>query len=211
MERQLPRDDAVLHQQHPAARRRHAPRRLPPGADPRGDEIRRGHGQEGAAPAGRRGHARGHDRGAVGEGAGSEILVADQGQAGVVRGAAGGAGRGGRRRVALVRDASQGGQGRRPEGDGRRRRARGRPQGARTDPAQGRARRLDPARQAGRLPGARPGQVRDLHRRGRQRRRLRQAGARSQEPGDPAAEGQDPERRARPLRPHAGQRRRSAR
>ena len=49
LERQLPRDDAVLHQQHPAARRRHASRRLPPGADPRGDEIRRGHGQEGAA------------------------------------------------------------------------------------------------------------------------------------------------------------------
>ena len=83
VERQLPRDDAVLHQQHPAARRRHASGRLPPGADPRGDEIRRGHGQEGPAPAGRRGHARGHDRGAVGEGAGPEVLLADQGQAGV--------------------------------------------------------------------------------------------------------------------------------
>ena len=47
VERQLPRDDAVLHQQHPAARRRHASGRLPPGADPRGDEIRRRHGQEG--------------------------------------------------------------------------------------------------------------------------------------------------------------------
>ena len=32
-------------------------------------------------------------------------------------------------------------------------------------------------------------------------------GRASQVPGDPAAEGQDPERRARPLRPHAGQRR----
>ena len=71
VERQLPRDDAVLHQQHPAARRRHASGRLPPGADPRGDEIRRGDGQEGTAAARRRGHARGHDRGAVGEGAGS--------------------------------------------------------------------------------------------------------------------------------------------
>ena len=211
VERQLPRDDAVLHQQHPAARRRHASRRLPPGANPRGDEIRRRHGQEGTAPTGRRGHARRHDRGAVGEGAGPEILLADQGQAGVVRGAAGGAGRGGRRRVALVRNAPQGGQARRPEGDGRRRRARGRPQGARTDAPQGRAGRLDPARQARRLPGTRPGKVRDLHRRGRQRRRLRQAGTRPQEPGDPAAERQDPERRARPLRPHARQRRRSAR
>ncbi len=49
VERQLPRDDAVLHQQHPAARRRHASGRLPPGADPRGDQVRRGHGQEGPA------------------------------------------------------------------------------------------------------------------------------------------------------------------
>ena len=56
---------------------------LPPGADPRGDEIRRGHGQEGQSAARRRGHARGHDRGAVGEGAGPEVLLADQGQAGV--------------------------------------------------------------------------------------------------------------------------------
>ena len=40
-----------------------------------------------------------------------------------------------------------------------------------------RARHLLPARQARRLPGARPGQVGDLHRRGRLRRRLGQAGA----------------------------------
>ena len=107
--------------------------------------------------------------------------------------------------AALVRDASEGGEGHHPEGDGRRRGARGRPQGARTDAAQGRAGYLDAARQARRLPGTRSGQVRDLHRRGRQRRRLGQAGARPQEPGDPAAEGQDPERRAGALRPHAGQ------
>jgi DNA gyrase subunit B len=34
VERQLPRDDAVLHQQHPAEGRRHPPRRLPRRADP---------------------------------------------------------------------------------------------------------------------------------------------------------------------------------
>ena len=51
-----------------------------------------------------------------------------------------------------------------------------------------------------------PAKSRDLHRRGRQRRRLGQAGPRPQVPGDPAAEGQDPERRARALRPDAGQR-----
>ncbi len=42
------------------------------------------------------------------------------------------------------------------EGDGRRRGPRSGPQGARADPAQGRARHLHPARQARRLPGARP-------------------------------------------------------
>ena len=34
VDRQLSRDDAVLYQQHPAARRRHPSRRLPRGADP---------------------------------------------------------------------------------------------------------------------------------------------------------------------------------
>ena len=53
--------------------------------------------------------------------------------------------------------------------------------------------------QARRLPGARPGEERDLHRRGRQRRRLGQAGPRPPLPGDPAAQGQDPQRRARAL------------
>ena len=74
-------------------------------------------------------------------------------------------------------------------------RARRGPQGARDGAAQGRARFVVAARQAGRLPGARSGAGRALHRRGRQRRRLRQAGAQPQGPGDPAAAGQDPERR----------------
>ena len=46
----------------------------------------------------------------------------------------------------------------------------------------------------------RPGAVRALPRRGRFRRRLGQAGPRPQVPGDPAAQGQDPQRRARALR-----------
>jgi DNA gyrase subunit B len=62
---------------------------------------------------------------------------------------------------------------------GGRRRARGRAQGARTDAPQGRARYRLAARQARRLPGARSGQVRTLHRRGRFGRRLRQAGPRA--------------------------------
>ena len=40
VERQLPRERAALYQQHPAARRRHAPRRLPRGAHPRHQQIR---------------------------------------------------------------------------------------------------------------------------------------------------------------------------
>jgi DNA gyrase subunit B len=61
------------------------------------------------------------------------------------------------------------------------------------------------ARQARRLPGARSGQVRTVPGRGRQRRRLGQAGPQPPQPGDPAAEGQDPQRRARALRPDAVQ------
>ncbi len=46
---------------------------------------------------------------------------------------------------------------------------------------------------------------RDLSRRGRQRRRLGQAGARPRDPGDPAAARQDPQRRQRLGRQDAGQ------
>ena len=85
--------------------------------------------------------------------------------------------------------------------------ARGGAQGARPGAPQGRARRQLAARQARRLPGARPGAERALHRRGRVGRRLGQAGARSALPGDPAAQGQDPERREGALRQDARQRR----
>ena len=89
--------------------------------------------------------------------------------------------------------------------------ARGGAQGARTDAAQGRARHREPARQARRLPGARSGQVRDLHRRGRFGRRLRQAGPQPRVPGGAAAARQDPQRRARALRQDAVAASRSAR
>ena len=97
-----------------------------------------------------------------------------------------------------------------PEGDRRRRRARSRAQGARSEPQVGDGHRLA-AGQARRLPGARSCQVRAVPGRGRQRRRLGQAGPRPPDPGDPAAQGQDPQRRARALRPHARRRRKSAR
>ncbi len=113
VERRLPRDRAVLHQQHPAARRRHPSGRLPRRADAPGDRLcgigrRR---QEGKGRAHRRRLPRGPDRGAVGQGAGSEILVADQGQAGLLRSAPGGRGRHQRRAEGLVRGASGRSQG----------------------------------------------------------------------------------------------------
>ena len=82
-------------------------------------------------------------------------------------------------------------------------RARGGAQGARSGPPQGRARQHGAAGQAGRLPGTRSVEERDLHRRGRVRRRLGQAGPRSRVPGGAADQGQDSERRKGPLRQDA--------
>ena len=79
-------------------------------------------------------------------------------------------------------------------------------QGARARAPQGRARQLDAAGQAGRLPGARSRAQRDLHRRRRFGRWQRQAGPRPTLPGDPAAQGQDPERREGAVRQDARQR-----
>ena len=60
------------------------------------------------------------------------------------------------------------------------------------------------ARQARRLPGKGPRQVRTVHRRGRLRRRQRQAGPQPRIPGGAAAARQDPQCRARALRQDAG-------
>ena len=125
-----------------------------------------------------------------------EILLADQGQAGLFGSAARGRGHYQRHAQVVARRASGRGQDRRRQGDPGRGGARSRPQGARDD-AQERARHHLAARQARRLPGARSGQIRTVHRRGRFRRRQRQAGAQSRIPGRPAAARQDPQRRAR--------------
>ena len=111
----------------------------------------------------------------------------------------------------LVRGEPAAGQDHRRQGGGSRRRARSGAQGARADAPQGRARHLVPARQARRLPGARSGEVGAVHRRGRFRRRLGQAGPQPRIPGGAAAARQDPQRRARPLRQDARRRSRSAR
>ena len=94
-----------------------------------------------------------------------------------------------------------------PQGGARLAGARRRAQGAGPHAAQERAGELAPARQARRLLDQGPVAERDLHRRGRLRRRLGQAGPRPQHPGGPAAARQDPQRRARPHRQGAAQRR----
>jgi DNA gyrase subunit B len=94
----------------------------------------------------------------------------------------------------------------RRQGDRRGPRARGGPQGARPDAAQGRARIRRHAAQAGRLPGARSGALRAVPGRGRIGRRHRQAGARPPLPGHPAAQGKNSQRREGALRQDAGPR-----
>ena len=203
----------VLHQQHPAARRRHPSRRLPRRAHAPGHRLcRKGRrGAEGEGGAHRRRLPRRPDRRAVVQGARSEILLADQGQAGLLGGAAGGRRRDQRRAECMVRGEPAAGQDHRRQGGGSRRRARSRAQGARADAPQGRARHHLAARQARRLPGARSREVGTVHRRGRFRRRLGQAGPQPRIPGGAAAARQDPQRRARPLRQDARRRSRSAR
>ena len=74
--------------------------------------------------------------------------------------------------------------------------ARGRPQDCHLEPS-------DAPRQAERLHVARPRRQRDLHRRRRFGRRLREAGARPGAPGDPAASRQSPQHRERLARESA--------
>ena len=139
VERQLPRERALLHQQHPAARRRHASGGLPRRADAPGHQLRR-EGQrraQGEGRAHRRRLPRGPDRRPLLQGAGPEVLLADEGQARLVRGAPRGREHHQRRAQRLARGASERGEGHRRQGGRGRGGARGRPQGARTDAQQG--------------------------------------------------------------------------
>ena len=84
------------------------------------------------------------------------------------------------------------------QGDRRLARAPRRPQGARADAPQVGAREHVAAGQARRLLDQRPRVGRALHRRGRLRRRLREAGPRPHLPGDPAAAREDHQQREEP-------------
>ena len=132
----------------------------------------------------------------VGEAARSEVFVADQGQAGVVGGAAGS--RGHRRRTSrtMVRRAPERGQAHRGQGDRSRVRPGSGSPGARSDAAQGGARHFVPSGKACRLPGTGSLEIRAFHRGGRFRRRFRKAGATARQPGGAPAARQDSQCRA---------------
>ena len=89
VEQRLQRAGALLHQQHPAARRRHPPDGPARGDDARDQQVHRRHraGQEGQGRSHRRRHARRPDLRAEREGARAQVLEPDQGQAGVQRSA----------------------------------------------------------------------------------------------------------------------------
>ena len=86
VERLVRRERPVLHQQYSAARRRHAPDRPAAGDDAHAQQLHREgrDRQEGQGRDHRRRHARRPELRAVGEGAGAQVLVADQGQARVL-------------------------------------------------------------------------------------------------------------------------------
>ncbi len=190
----------LVREQHQHHRGRLAPLGLQGGAHRHAQQVRARQGApegEGGQPRGR-GRARGPRRRDLGQAARAAVRGADQDEArqpGRPRPR-----RAGRQRAA--RGVPRGEPGRRAPDHhkGRLRVARppGRPQGARAHAAQERARELVAAGQARRLLEPRPRLGRALHRRGRLRRRLGQAGARPQLPGDPPAAREDHQQREEP-------------
>ena len=168
VERFLHRIDVLLHEQHSAEGRRHASRRLPRRAHAHAERLhrKRDGGEEGEDPDHGRRFARRSHRHPLGEAARSEVLLADQGQAGLVGSEGRRRIRGGREALRVPARASAGSQGHRRQDHRSRACARSRAQGARDDPSQGRARHRRPARKTRRLPGEGSGALRNLHRRG---------------------------------------------
>ncbi len=144
VERRLRRDALHVHQHDQQPRRRHAPRGLQDGSDPGHPEIRRRQRAD-QGPQGddalRRRLPRGTDGRRLGQDQGSEVLIADQGQARLLRGQ--GLGPAGRLRQAGL--LPRGEPPRRQAGSSRRsssRRARARPRARRASSSAARARSI---------------------------------------------------------------------
>ncbi len=202
-----------VRQQHQHARGRLAPVGLPLRADRHAQPLRAGEGppaREGRRAVGR-GRARGPDRRHLREAAGPAVRGPDEDQA---RQPGHGRLRPERRQPRagrVPRGEPAGGQPGRQEGRLGRPGPRRRPQGARPHAPQVRAGELRAAGQARRLLRARPLADRAVHRRGRLRGRLGQAGPRPRDPGGAPAARQDPQRREGAHRQGAAEQRRSRR
>ncbi len=140
--------------------------------------------------------ARGAHRHRVGAAHRSAVRGPDQGEARQHRDALARRARNQHPRHPLARGAPEPGEGARRQGVERGAGALGGEVGARSHPAQDRARRCGHARQARRLRLARPRRRRAVPRRGRLRRRFGTRRARPEEPGDPPVAGQGAQRRA---------------
>ena len=201
VERRLRREHPLLREQHQHPRRRQPPRRLPRRPHPQPQRLRALR----RAPQGRRGlrgrgHPRGPHRGHQRQGPEPAVRGPDQGQARQLRGQGHRGEPHERAALRLPRGEPPGGEADRRQDPRRLPGPRGRPQGPRPHPPEGRPRRGGAPRQARRVPGEEPREVRALPRGGRLGRRLGQAGPRPRLPGGAAAARQDPERREGPPR-----------